>query len=84
MPDTSASQQSPQQPGVQPPAAKEAGTWQLMVDNNKALLLRKTGKDTAYWAEQARAAGISSDSELREWMRVNFDVTGYAQYPVSW
>lgn len=55
-----------------------------MVDNNKALLLRKTGKDTAYWAEQARAAGISSDGELRDWMRDNFDVTGYAQYAVSW
>lgn len=55
-----------------------------MVDNNKALLLRKTGKDTAYWAEKARAAGISSDGELRDWMRDRFGVTGYAQYAVSW
>ncbi|TLM83424.1 hypothetical protein FDW83_09940 [Pseudarthrobacter sp. NamE2] len=55
-----------------------------MVDNNKALLLRKTGKDTAYWTEQARAAGIASDGELRDWMRNQFGVTGYAQYAVSW
>jgi hypothetical protein len=55
-----------------------------MVDSNKSLLLRRTGKDTGYWVEQARAAGISSDRELREWMRDNFGVTGYAQYAVSW
>ncbi len=55
-----------------------------MVDNNKALLLRKTGKDTAHWVEQARAAGIRSDRELRDWMRDGFGVTGYAQYAVSW
>jgi hypothetical protein len=65
-------------------AEKKAGTWQSMVDSNKALLLRKTGKDTAYWAEQARTAGIGSDRELRDWMRDNFGVTGYAQYAVSW
>jgi hypothetical protein len=63
---------------------KEAGTWQSMVDNNKALLVRKTGQDTAYWVEQARAAGIRSDRELRDWMRDSFGVTGYAQYAVSW
>jgi hypothetical protein len=55
-----------------------------MVDNNKALLLRKTGKDTAYWVEQARAAGIRDDRGLRDWMRDEFGVTGYAQYAVSW
>ncbi len=55
-----------------------------MVDNNKSLLLRRTGKDTNYWVEQARTAGISSDRELRDWMRDNFGVTGYAQYAVSW
>lgn len=83
-PQPAATRQGPQQPGAQAPAPQEAGTWQQMVDNNKALLLRKTGKDTAYWAEQARAAGISSDRELRDWMRDNFGVTGYAQYAVSW
>ncbi|TLM83070.1 DUF5655 domain-containing protein [Pseudarthrobacter sp. NamE5] len=67
-----------------PESHKTAGTWQTMVDNNKALLLRKTGKDTAYWAEKARAAGIRSDAELRAWMRDGFGVTGYAQYAVSW
>ncbi|TLM71179.1 DUF5655 domain-containing protein [Pseudarthrobacter sp. NamB4] len=67
-----------------PEPRKTAGTWQTMVDNNKALLLRKTGKDTAYWAEKARAAGIKSDAELRDWMRDAFGVTGYAQYAVSW
>lgn len=83
-PQPAAARQGPQQPGAQAPAPQEAGTWQQMVDNNKALLLRKTGKDTAYWAEQARAADISSDSGLRNWMCDNFGVTGYAQYAVSW
>lgn len=55
-----------------------------MVDSNRALLLRKTGKDTAYWAEQARAAGIKDDGELRTWLRDSFGVTGYARYAVSW
>jgi hypothetical protein len=27
-----------------PEPQKKAGTWQLMVDNNKALLVRKTGQ----------------------------------------
>ena len=63
---------------------KKAATWQGMVDSNKALLLRKTGKDTSYWAGQARAAGIKNDGELRTWMRDGFGVTGYAQYAVSW
>jgi hypothetical protein len=70
------------QPALVP--QKKAGTWQLMVDNNKALLMRKTGQDTAYWAEKARAAGIQNDGELRRWMRDEFGVTGYAQYAVSW
>jgi hypothetical protein len=75
----------PQQSDTQTGAPrKEAGTWQSMVDNNKALLLRKTGQDTAHWVEQARAAGIRSDRELRDWMRDGFGVTGYAQYAVSW
>ncbi|MEW1920093.1 hypothetical protein [Pseudarthrobacter oxydans] len=65
-------------------ARKEARTWRGMVYSNKALLLRKTGKDTDHWAGQARAAGVSNDSELRAWMRDNFGVTGYAQYAVSW
>ncbi len=67
-----------------PEPQKRAGTWQLMVDNNKALLMRKTGKDTAYWAASARAAGIHNDAGLRAWMRDEFGVTGYAQYAVSW
>jgi hypothetical protein len=67
-----------------PASQKKASTWQSMVDSNKALLLRKTGKDTAYWVEKARAAGIGNDGELRTWMREGFGVTGYAQYAVSW
>jgi len=67
-----------------PEPQKKAGTWQLMVDNNKALLVRKTGQDTAHWAGKARAAGIRNDGELRRWMRDEFGVTGYAQYAVSW
>lgn len=55
-----------------------------MVDSNKALLLRKTGEDTVYWVEKARAAGIRNDGELQTWMRDSFGVTGYAQYAVSW
>lgn len=61
-----------------------AGTWQSMVAGNQALLLRKTGQDMHSWVEQARAAGIRSDAELRDWMRDGFGVTGYAQYAVSW
>ncbi|MGF9650185.1 DUF5655 domain-containing protein [Pseudarthrobacter oxydans] len=67
-----------------PESQKKASTWQSMVDSNKALLLRKTGEDTAYWVEKARAAGIRNDGELRTWMRDSFGVTGYAQYAVSW
>ncbi|HET7783648.1 MULTISPECIES: DUF5655 domain-containing protein [unclassified Pseudarthrobacter] len=67
-----------------PEPTKKASTWQTMVDNNKALLLRKTGKDTAHWAGQARAAGIKDDDGLRTWMRDGFGVTGYARYAVSW
>ncbi|MFP5368527.1 MAG: hypothetical protein ACLGIS_17150 [Actinomycetes bacterium] len=78
------SDQSQQHENQAPASPKKAGTWQAMVDSNKALLLRKTGKDTAHWAEKARAAGIENDSELRAWMRDNFGVTGYAQYAVSW
>jgi len=85
MPETTQPEErAPQRPEEEPVVRKEAGTWQSMVDNNKALLLRKTGKDTAYWTEQARAAGIASDGELRDWMRDQFGVTGYAQYAVSW
>jgi hypothetical protein len=67
-----------------PESQKTPSTWQSMVDNNKALLMRKTGEDTAYWVEKARAAGIQNDGELRSWMRDSFGVTGYAQYAVSW
>ncbi|MET1086732.1 MAG: DUF5655 domain-containing protein [Arthrobacter sp.] len=74
----------PTTPEPAPGPQKKAGTWQLMVDNNKALLMRKTGKDTAYWAGKACAAGIQNDAELRRWMRDGFGVTGYAQYAVSW
>lgn len=67
-----------------PPAAKQPGTWRHMVESNQAMLLRKTGKDTAWWVEQARQAGIRNDRELRDWMRDGYGVTGYAQYAVSW
>ena len=67
-----------------PESRKKPSTWQSMVDSNKALLVRKTGEDTAHWVEKARAAGIRNDGELRTWMRDGFGVTGYAQYAVSW
>jgi len=67
-----------------PESQKTPSTWQSMVDNNKALLMRKTGEDTAYWVEKARTAGIQNDGELRSWMHDSFGVTGYAQYAVSW
>ena len=67
-----------------PPAAKQPGTWRHMVESNQAMLLRKTGKDTAWWVEQARQAGIRNDRELRDWMRDGHGVTGYAQYAVAW
>ena len=63
---------------------KTANTWQAMVDSNQALLLRKTGRDVAFWAGQARSAGIQNDAQLRAWMRDEHGVTGYAQYAVSW
>ncbi|QDG64903.1 hypothetical protein NIBR502772_00600 [Pseudarthrobacter sp. NIBRBAC000502772] len=70
-------------PNTQGPR-KSAKTWQTMVDSNKALLLRKTGHDVGYWAEQARSAGLRNDAELCHWMRDEHGVTGYAQYAVSW
>ncbi|MDV8148769.1 hypothetical protein [Arthrobacter sp. B10-11] len=39
-----------------------ARTWQTMVDNNHALLLRKSGHDAGWWAELARAAGLRLDA----------------------
>lgn len=69
---------------ITPEQQKTAKTWQTMVDSNKALLLRKTGHDVGYWAEQARSAGMRNDAELRHWMRDEHGVTGYAQYAVSW
>lgn len=69
---------------ITPEHQKTAKTWQTMVDSNKALLLRKTGHDVAYWARQARTAGLKNDAELRHWMRDEHGVTGYAQYAVSW
>lgn len=69
------------EPGDLKNAAK---TWQSMVDSNQALLLRKSGHDVRWWAERARAAGLKNDAELREWMREEHGITGYAQYAVSW
>ncbi|WP_258074012.1 hypothetical protein [Arthrobacter sp. Y81] len=59
-------------------------TWQTMVDSNQALLLRKSGHDAGWWAERGREAGLKNDSELRDWMRDEHGITGYAQYAVSW
>lgn len=70
-------------PNTQEPR-KTARTWQAMVESNQALLLRKTGRDVAFWAAQARAAGMQNDAQLRAWMRDEHGVTGYAQYAVSW
>lgn len=70
-------------PNTQEPR-KTAKTWQAMVDSNQDLLLRKTGRDVAFWAGQARSAGIQNDAQLRAWMRDEHGVTGYAQYAVSW
>ncbi|WP_050934357.1 DUF5655 domain-containing protein [Arthrobacter globiformis] len=61
-----------------------AGTWKSMVDSSQALLLRKSGHDVQWWAEQGRSAGLKGDAELREWMRAGHGITGYAQYAVSW
>ncbi|UKA54091.1 DUF5655 domain-containing protein [Arthrobacter sp. FW305-BF8] len=61
-----------------------ARTWKSMVDSNQALLLRKSGHDVLWWAERGHSAGVKSDIELREWMRTEHGITGYAQYAVSW
>ncbi|MDQ0819235.1 hypothetical protein QFZ79_001530 [Arthrobacter sp. V4I6] len=61
-----------------------AKTWRFMVESNQSLLLRKSGPDTAWWAEQGRAAGLANDAELRAWMRDQHGITGYAQYAASW
>lgn len=61
-----------------------AKTWRTMVDSNQALLVRKSGHDAAWWAEQARAAGLRNNAELGDWMRKEHGITGYAQYAVSW
>ncbi|OFI36876.1 hypothetical protein BIU82_12310 [Arthrobacter sp. SW1] len=55
-----------------------------MVDNNQALLLRKSGHDVHWWAARGREAGLKNDAELRDWMRDEHGITGYAQYAVSW
>jgi hypothetical protein len=61
-----------------------AKTWRTMVESNQALLLRKSGHDVAWWAEQGRAAGLADDAGVRAWMRDRHGITGYAQYAVSW
>ncbi|WP_259678220.1 DUF5655 domain-containing protein [Arthrobacter oryzae] len=61
-----------------------AKTWQTMVDSNQALLLRKSGHDFRWWAEKGRAAGLRNNAELRDWMRNEHGITGYAQYASSW
>lgn len=61
-----------------------ARTWQSMLESNEALLVRKSGHDAAWWAEQGRAAGLGNDAELRAWMRDAHAITGYAQYAVSY
>ena len=55
-----------------------------MVDSNQALLLGKSGHDVHWWAERGHSAGVKSDTELREWMRTEHGITGYAQHAVSW
>ncbi len=55
-----------------------------MVDSNQELLLRTSGHDVHWWAERARAAGLKNDAELRNWMREEHGITGYARYAVSW
>lgn len=55
-----------------------------MVDSNQELLLRKSGRDVHWWAERGREAGVKNDGELRDWMRDEHGITGYAQYAVSW
>ncbi|MDP9696338.1 UNVERIFIED_ORG: hypothetical protein J2X79_003918 [Arthrobacter globiformis] len=55
-----------------------------MVRSNQALVLRKSGHDVHWWAERGQAAGVKSDTELREWMRTEHGITGYAQHAVSW
>ena len=35
-----------------------------MVDHNQQLLLRKTGRDVAYWVELARSTGVKNDVGL--------------------
>ena len=66
------------------PHVKAAKTWQTMVDSNQDLLLRKSGHDVRWWAERGLAQGVKNDAELRDWMRVEHGITGYAQYAVSW
>lgn len=61
-----------------------AKTWQTMVESNQALLLRKSGHGVRWWAERGREAGLKNDAELRNWMREEHGITGYAQYAVSW
>jgi hypothetical protein len=61
-----------------------AKTWQTMVDSNRALLLRKSGRDAGWWAARGHEAGLRNDAELRDWMRDKHGITGYAQYAVSW
>jgi hypothetical protein len=61
-----------------------AKTWRTMVESNQALLSRKSGHDVQWWAERARDAGLRNDAELRDWMRDEHSITGYAQYAVSW
>lgn len=61
-----------------------AKTWRTMVETSQAKLLRKSGHDAAWWAEQGRAAGLADDAGVRAWLRDRHGITGYAQYAVSW
>jgi hypothetical protein len=61
----------------------DIASWQVMIDWNEELLVRRTGEGSEVWAAKARASGVSTEAGLSGWLREQ-GVTGYGAMAVSW
>lgn len=66
-----------------PSTARGRGTWQGMIDQCEALLIRSTGEGSDVWAQRARAAGLTEEAPLKAWL-IDHGVRGYASNAVEW
>ena len=53
-------------------------SWAEMLTGIEQRLVAATGKDVATWAEEVRAAGLATESDVRAWLAER-GITGYGQ-----